>query len=59
MFGLTEDEKKFCRWQICSSEVARLVTEFENGTVLKENKHSEFHYYEDSPSFQKKLVTPW
>ena len=55
MIGLTEDEKKFRRWQICSPEVARLVTEFENGTVLKENEHSEFHQHEDSPSFQEKF----
>ena len=53
MIWLTEDEKKFRRWQICSPEVARLVTEFENGTVLKENEHSEFHHHEDSPSFQE------
>ena len=53
MFGLTEDEKKFCRWQICNSEVARLVTEFENGTVLKENKHSEFHHYKTFLVFKK------
>ena len=55
MIGLTEDEKKFRRWQICSPEVARLVTEFENGTVLKENQHSEFHHHEVSPSFQEKF----
>ena len=50
MIGLTEDEKKLRPWHICSPEVARLVTEFENGTVLKENEHSEFHHHEDSPS---------
>ena len=54
MIGLTEDERKFCRWKICSPEVARLAMEFENGTVLKENEHSEFHHHEDSPSFQEK-----
>ena len=55
MTGLTEDEKKFCRWQICSPVQARLVTEFENGTVLKENEHEEFYQHEDSPSFQRKF----
>ena len=55
MIGLTEDERKFCCWKICSPEVARLAMEFENGTVLKENEHSEFHHHEDSPSFQEKF----
>ena len=55
MIVLTEDEKKFRRWQICSAEVAKLFTEFENGTALKENEHSEFHHHEDSPSFQEKF----
>ena len=51
MIGLTEDEKKFRRWQLCGLEVARPVTKFENGTALKENEHSEVHHHEDSPSF--------
>ena len=55
MIGLTENEKKFCHWQICSPEVARLVTEFVNGAELKENEHSEFNDHEDSPSFQEKF----
>ena len=54
MIGLTENEKKFCHWQICSPEVARLVTEFVNRAELKENEHSEFNHHEDSPSFQEK-----
>ena len=55
MIWLTEDERKFCCWQICSSKMARLVMEFEKGAVLKENKHLEFHHHEDSPSFQEKF----
>ena len=51
MIGLTEAEKKFRGWQLCSPEVVRPVTKFENGTALKENEHSEFHHHEDSPSF--------
>ena len=35
--------------------MAKLVTEFENGTVLKENEHSEFHHHEDFPSFQEEF----
>ena len=49
MIVLTEDEKKFRRWQICSAEVAKLFTEFENGTALKENEHSEFHLFYHMP----------
>ena len=39
---LTKDEHKFCRWQICSLEVLRAVSQLEDSTVLKENEHSEF-----------------
>ena len=54
--GLTEDEDKFRRWQICSPEVARVVSEFEDITVLKGNVHSEFHHHEDSKTFQEKFA---
>ena len=54
--GLTEDEDKFRRWQICSPEVARVVSEFEDITVLKGNEHSEFHHHEDSKAFQEKFA---
>ena len=53
--GLTEDEDKFRRWQICSPDVARAVSEFEDITVLKGNEHSEFHHHEDSKVFKKSL----
>ena len=56
IFGLTEDKDKFLRWQICSLEVARAASQFENSTVLKENEHSEFHHHEDSKSFQEKIA---
>ena len=39
---LTKDEDKFRRWQICSLEVVRAVSQFEDSTVLKENEHSKF-----------------
>ena len=39
IFGLTEDEDKFRRWQIYKPEVARAVSQFEDSTV---NEHSEF-----------------
>ena len=55
IFGLTEDEDKFRRWQIYQPEVARAVSQFEDSTVLTENEHSEFHHHEDSQSFQKKI----
>ena len=54
--GLSEDEDKFRRLQICSPEVARVVSEFEDITVLKGNEHSEFHYHEDSKAFQEKFA---
>ena len=54
--GLTEDEDKFRRWQICSPEVARVVSKFEDITVLKGNVHSEFHHHEDSKTFQEKFA---
>ena len=49
--GLTEDEDKFRRRQICSPEVARVVSECEDITVLKGNEHSEFHHHEDFKAF--------
>ena len=54
--GLMEDEDKFRRWQIYSPEVARVVSEFEDITILKGNEHSEFHHHEDSKAFQEKLA---
>ena len=54
--GLMEDEDKFRRWQIYSPEVARVVSEFEDITILKGNEHSEFHHHEDSKVFQEKLA---
>ena len=56
ILGLIEDEDKFCRLQICSPEVARAVSQFEDSTVLKENEHSEFHHHTDSKSFQEKFA---
>ena len=53
--GLTEDEDKFRRWQICSPEVARAVSEFEELTILKENEHSIYNHHESSPTFQKRF----
>ena len=50
--NLTEDDDKFWRWQICSPEVARVVSEFEDITVLKGNEHYEFHHHEGSKAFQ-------
>ena len=43
--GLMEDEDKFRRWQIYSPEVARVVSEFEDITILKGNEHSEFQHH--------------
>ena len=52
---MTEEEDKFRRWQICSPEVARVVSEFEELTVLKGNEHSKYNHHEDSPTFQEKF----
>ena len=54
--GLTEDEDKFRRWQICSPGVAKHVSEFEDIAVLKGNEHSEFHHHEDSKAFQERFA---
>ena len=35
MVGLTEDDDKWRRWQVCSPEAARAVAEFKEGTVLR------------------------
>ena len=35
---------------------ARVVSEFKDITVLKENEHSEFHYHENSKAFQEKFA---
>ena len=56
ILGLTEDEDKFRRWQICSAEAARAVSQFEGSTVFKENEHSEFHHHKDSKSFREKFA---
>ena len=53
--GLTEDEKKFRHWGICSSEVATATVEFGIANILKGNKNSEFNHHEDVPSFQEKF----
>ena len=56
VFGLTRDEDKFCRWQNFFLEVARAISQFKDLTLLRENKHSEFHNHEDSKSFQQKFA---
>ena len=56
ILGLTEDADKFRKWQICSLEVARAVSRFEDSTVLQENERSEFHHHEDSNTFQEKFT---
>ena len=36
ILGLTKDDDKLCRWQICSLEAARAFSKFEDSTELKE-----------------------
>ena len=55
MIGLTEDDDKWRRWQVCSPEVARAVDEFKSVTVLKGSIHTEFHHHEDTKAFQQKF----
>ena len=50
---MSEDRGMFQRWQICSLEVTRVVSEFEELTVLKGNEHSKYDHHEDSPAFQE------
>ena len=56
MVGLTEDDDKWRRWQVCSPEAARAVAEFKEGTVLRVSDHTEFHHHEDTKSFQQKFA---
>ena len=49
---MSEDKYMFRRWQICSLEVTRVISEFEDLTVLKGNEHSKYNHHEDSPAFQ-------
>ena len=55
LVGLTENKRKFRRWQVRSPEVARIVEEFEYAIILRGNKYTEFHHHEKSDSFQKKF----
>ena len=57
ILGLKEDEDKFRRCQICSPQVARAVSQFEDSTVLKQNEHSEFNHHQDSKFFQENFVS--
>lgn len=59
MIGLTEDEKKFGGWQICSPELARAIAEFKSTTVLNGKKHSEFYHHEDSLVFKGGFQSTW
>ena len=52
MVGLTEDDEKFRHWEICSPEIARVIAEFEKGTMLQQKQHGSFHHHEYSNSFQ-------
>ena len=52
---MTGDEDKFRRWNICSLEVTRAISEFEHLTVLKGNEHSKYNHHKDSPAFQEKF----
>ena len=45
-----EDDK------FAAQKVARVVSEFEDITVLKGNEHYEFHHHEDSKAFQEKFA---
>jgi len=53
--GLTEDEEKLRRWMVSGPEVAHLVKTFEEDSVLKSQKDSEYRHHEQTPAFQARF----
>ena len=40
---------------LCGPETARMIKEFENASVLKEEINSQYRHHEDTPAFQKRF----
>jgi len=53
--GLTEDDDKLRRWTICGPEIARMVREFEDASVLRNVDSKDFRHHEETPGFQKRF----
>ena len=43
------------RWMVSGREVARMVREFEEVSVLRKNDPLQFRHHEDTPAFQKRF----
>ena len=55
--GLTEDEDRLRKWIVCGPEVARIVMEFEENSVLKQTRKTEYRHHEETVAFQKRFKT--
>ena len=44
--GLTEDPEKFHRWMLCGPETERMIKQFENVSVLKEEINSQYRHHD-------------
>ena len=51
--GLSEDEDRLREWMVFGPEVARIVLEFEENSVLKQTRKTEYRHHEETVAFQK------
>ena len=54
---LIEDEDRHRNWMVCGPEVARIVMEFEENSVLKQTRKTEYKHHEEIVAFQKRFKT--
>ena len=52
---LTEDDDKLRRWTVCGPEIARMVREYEDASVLRNVDSNDFRHHEETPGFQKRF----
>ena len=55
--GLTEDEDRLRKWMVCGPEVATIVMEFEENSVLKQTRKTKYMNREETVAFQKRFKT--
>ena len=55
--GLAEDEDRLRNWMVCGPEDARIVMEFEENSVLKQTRKTEYRHHEETVAFQKRFKT--
>ena len=54
---LIEDEDRHRNWMVCGPEVARIVMEFEENSVLKQTRKTEYKHHEETVAFQNRFKT--